>query len=55
VTCAPVALSIGEVAELLLGAAKLTVFGKLKNSARKESVLSPGREKFLKIEASNWL
>ena len=35
-----------------LGALKLVVFGRLKNSTRKDSTDSPGREKFLKIEAS---
>ena len=51
VTCPAAALSMVT----LLGALKLTVFGKLKNSARKESTLSPGNEKFLKMEASNCL
>jgi hypothetical protein len=35
-----------------LGALKLVVFGRLKNSTRKDSTDSPGRAKFLKTEAS---
>jgi hypothetical protein len=35
-----------------LGALKLVVFGRLKNSARKDSMDSPGNAKFLNIDAS---
>jgi hypothetical protein len=35
-----------------LGALKLVVFGRLKNSTRKDSTDSPGKAKFLKTEAS---
>ena len=35
-----------------LGALKLVVFGRLKNSARKDSTGSPRRAKFLKIKIS---
>ena len=35
-----------------LGALKLVVLGRLKNSARKDRTDSPGKAKFLKIDAS---
>jgi hypothetical protein len=42
----------GGPTPLELGALKLVVFGRLKNSARKDSTDSPGKAKFLKIDAS---
>ena len=41
-----------EASIVELGALKLVVFGRLKNSTRNDSTDSPGRAKFLKIEAS---
>ena len=41
-----------DASMVALGALKLVVFGKLKNSARKDSTDSPGKVKFLKIETS---
>lgn len=43
-----------EASIVELGALKLVVFGRLKNSARKERVDSPGIAKSLKIDASYW-
>jgi hypothetical protein len=37
-----------------VGALKLLVLGRLKNSARKDRTDSPGREKFLNTDASYW-